>query len=340
MGLLVGMDEAGYGPNFGPLVVSAVAWEVPGDPRTIDLWREFAAVAAQAVPKDGSHLQVADSKAVYSPARGLEQLERSVLSSLYVQRGCAVLKADRAVSHDTGRAVPQGYRELCHRVSLAPAGDLDSEPWFAGADLPIPVGAAAGGDAGVFADLRLAEAWLELCLSRGIRLRAMCADIVLTRRFNEQTARLDSKGMALSEISMNVLRNVLAQCADADGPVLIHADKHGGRNRYHEFLPIAFDDAFVCCLRESAECSAYRVDRAEIRFETKSERYLPVALASMLSKYVRELSMLLFNQFWCARIPGLQPTAGYPGDAQRYRESIAPVQRELGISDADLWRNR
>src|SRR5687768_1242409 len=29
MGILIGMDEAGYGPHFGPLVVAATAWEVP-----------------------------------------------------------------------------------------------------------------------------------------------------------------------------------------------------------------------------------------------------------------------------------------------------------------------
>ena len=31
MGILIGMDEAGYGPNFGPLVVAATAWEVPDE---------------------------------------------------------------------------------------------------------------------------------------------------------------------------------------------------------------------------------------------------------------------------------------------------------------------
>ena len=33
MGLLIGMDEAGYGPNLGPLVVTVTVWEVPGSPR-------------------------------------------------------------------------------------------------------------------------------------------------------------------------------------------------------------------------------------------------------------------------------------------------------------------
>ena len=29
MAILIGIDEAGYGPNYGPLVVAATAWHVP-----------------------------------------------------------------------------------------------------------------------------------------------------------------------------------------------------------------------------------------------------------------------------------------------------------------------
>ena len=31
MGILIGMDEAGYGPNYGPLVVAATAWYAPDE---------------------------------------------------------------------------------------------------------------------------------------------------------------------------------------------------------------------------------------------------------------------------------------------------------------------
>ncbi len=31
MGYVLGTDEAGYGPNLGPLVVTATLWEVPDD---------------------------------------------------------------------------------------------------------------------------------------------------------------------------------------------------------------------------------------------------------------------------------------------------------------------
>jgi hypothetical protein len=65
---------------------------------------------------------------------------------------------------------------------------------------------------------------------------------------------------------------------------------------------------------------------------------LPVALGSMLSKYLRELHMILFNRYWCERRPDLKPTAGYSVDARRFLEDIAPLRRELGIEDQLLIR--
>jgi hypothetical protein len=60
----------------------------------------------------------------------------------------------------------------------------------------------------------------------------------------------------------------------------------------------------------------------------------------MTAKYVRELFMNAWNGFWRQHLPGLRPTAGYPGDAQRFRREIADVQAALGISDESIWRCR
>ena len=76
------------------------------------------------------------------------------------------------------------------------------------------------------------------------------------------------------------------------------------------------------------------------RSRTQAESCLPAALASMASKYLRELAMRAFNDFWCARVPGLAPTAGYPRDARRFKAAIEPLQSVLGISDAVVWRER
>jgi hypothetical protein len=95
---------------------------------------------------------------------------------------------------------------------------------------------------------------------------------------------------------------------------------------------------------EGAAESRYRWgatdSRVEVAFRVKGEGFLPTALASMTAKYLRELAMRAFNEFWCARVPNLRPTAGYPTDAPRFKREIAALQRELGIDDHVLWRNR
>jgi hypothetical protein len=70
------------------------------------------------------------------------------------------------------------------------------------------------------------------------------------------------------------------------------------------------------------------------------ERFMPTALASMTAKYLRELSMRAFNEFWASHVKDLRPTAGYPTDSHRFRKAIAAKQRELGIEDRVLWRKR
>jgi hypothetical protein len=60
----------------------------------------------------------------------------------------------------------------------------------------------------------------------------------------------------------------------------------------------------------------------------------------MLSKYHRELAMIRFNEFWQSHVPDLQPTAGYPVDAQRFKRQIAAAQKKLGIADESLWRKK
>jgi hypothetical protein len=330
MALLIGMDEAGYGPNLGPLVISATAWEVPGDPRKMDLWDKFSGIVEQTAPVNGSHIQIADSKQVYTPARGFDHLEAGVLNALAVWRG-DLGHEDASPAPGGTDAVISSFRGLLHHIAVHPPDELEGEPWFAGADLPLPARQHAA----------LGRTWLERCQSHHIRLRAICSDVVLTRRFNGETRRHDSKGQALTELSMNVLRHIWRKAGGEEHEAaLIIADKHGGRNRYHNFLPIVFGDRFIRCHKESPEQSRYCVGRAEVRFETKSERHLPVALASMVSKYVRELAMQLFNRFWIERQPTLKRTAGYPTDAGRFRQDIAALQKQLGIADEILWRER
>lgn len=83
MPYLVGMDEAGYGPNLGPLAIAATVWHVDGtQPR--DLYETLALGVTRdtAEARATNRLAIADSKELYQPQRGMADLERGVLASL------------------------------------------------------------------------------------------------------------------------------------------------------------------------------------------------------------------------------------------------------------------
>lgn len=345
MGIVIGMDEAGYGPNLGPLVVTVTVWEVPGDPKDIDFWSALADVVDRSPPRDASRLHVADSKQVYNRSRGIDPLERGVLSALglchsqsTVDSGAPLGLSAPAGEQSTGGQATSGtqfpgsFRELWRLLIADEDITPDVEPWFVDGDLPLPLAVHKE----CFEET--ISRWRACCEQHGIRLRTIRSDIVLTERFNRMVRQFDSKGVALSRVSMRLLRNVWD--VDDPEPTQIIADKHGGRNRYDEFLAEVLDDRMIFRRQEGRQLSSYRVGSADVHFQAKAEAHFPVALASMVSKYVRELSMTLFNRFWANQVPGLKPTQGYPVDARRFKRDIAEAQARLGLSDDVLWRQR
>ena len=315
--ILIGTDEAGYGPNLGPLTVTGTAWEIPGDVDPSTLWQEFSKVLTNAPVRGDDRLFVADSKEVYSSGDGLEDLEVPVLAFL------KTLGVETATIDTIG-----------HAVAGADFADLYREEiWNPSPGTTLPC------DASEDHILEWQEALQREMDAKEIRLLGVRSRIMFPREFNELVDVTGSKGAVLSTATLQLVR-LLSDEHSEGKPATVVCDKHGGRNRYDEVISTQFDDQFVFRLEESRERSRYRMGRMEFCFRTKAEELLPVALASMVSKYLREVLMHQFNAFWSARIPGLKPTQGYPQDAKRFREDIAETARLLLVQDAVLWRNR
>jgi ribonuclease HII len=96
---------------------------------------------------------------------------------------------------------------------------------------------------------------------------------------------------------------------------------------------------------ESSHRSVYRLTQTprtlEIAFITGGDGCeFPIALASIYSKYMRELYMHAFNDYWSARIAGLNPTAGYYTDAQRWLKETSSAIGLCGVNRDMLVRSR
>jgi len=98
-------------------------------------------------------------------------------------------------------------------------------------------------------------------------------------------------------------------------------------------------------LAETSTASRYALCRDDATWELTftvgaDARHLPVALASMLAKYVREVLMEAFNAYWRAAAPSLRPTAGYYTDAQRFLGDIAALLPATGLDPSRFVRTR
>ena len=325
MPYLIGTDEAGFGPNLGPLIVSATVWELPPGVSGDDLYRVLGDLIvrtpAEVARSDRPCVAMSDSKDLYKPKAkaGLGHLERGLLAAL------AVLDFHPVSWPDIWDALAPDSAE--HRRAI---------PWYVDYDTSIPI------DAGRMEIPPLAEALRAGLQDAGVRLLAICGRAVFPEQFNRLVSEHDSKGAALSHITLDLVADLMDRLEPQS--VSVVCDKHGGRNRYADLLADHFPDRFIEIHGEDRHRSVYRFGpadgRVEFRFQTKAERYLPVALASMASKYLRELAMRAFNDFWCGKLKGLRATAGYPQDAKRFRQAIADLQADLGIQDNVLWRTR
>jgi hypothetical protein len=222
---------------------------------------------------------------------------------------------------------------------LAPAGtgDLRDEPWFSGAQV-LPVVAEVEGCRSTAARLQ------ETCLDRGVLWARIHSVIVCPTRFNQWLDEWGSKGAVLGQ-GLTELVRWNRHLSDDEEPLVFFVDKHGGRNCYAPLLQNAIPDGLVMAQQEGMARSIYRVTGTSrptaFCFQPRADsEHFCVALASMVSKYLREVLMLEFNHFWQNHVPGLKPTAGYPSDAARFFEAIRPLLPGLGLAEGTIWRRK
>jgi len=373
---VVGTDEAGYGPNLGPLLVGVSCWRVDlakknvenelcqektNAPTLFDFVDESELtrvdeddLASAAIRRLNDALApicsrrgvfpLVDSKVLYGGAKSLAALERSF--------GIAVCLLGAQASDATFRGILRLTRE---------EPNASAPPWEREVEFDAPVDSKTGS----FEDLAEKSALVRGQFDKlGVELLDLAARRVQPLEFNALLTKLGLKSDLIADVTTSLLVETIARVTKrtntTDEPLRFVAlcDKLGGRDRYASILSARFPDAVPCVVRESRASSVYRLnarrgrDRSgrivdfaspvllETRFTAKGESNAPTALASIVAKYLRELSMRPFNEFW-RRATGndaLKPTAGYPADALRFRAEVEETKRRLDVADEAFWR--
>ncbi|HEX4609213.1 MAG TPA: hypothetical protein VH092_13505 [Urbifossiella sp.] len=300
---VVGIDEAGYGPNLGPLVQAAVCLRLPDDDPAG--WDALKLTVRRSHEPDDGRLLIDDSKKVYTRG-GLVALERGVWCGLGLRYTC--------VDHFT----------FAHAIETLP--DLAAEPWYVPAD-PLPVGEWEPHAGAGLPDVNGIAAVVPAPRFNRIVDEAGSKGVVLARGLvalaSQAAAQVPADGAPLlfscdKQGGRNYYAAIVQQ-AFPDGWVV--AEKESAAESRYRVEGLGRPVSITFRPRADGDSVA-------------------VALASMLCKYLREVCMRQFNRFWATHVPGLAPTAGYPSDAKRYYDAIRPAMEKLGLAADQVWRKR
>ena len=319
MAVLVGIDEAGFGPILGPLVVSSSAFSVPHHFLTADLWQVLNKSVAKRRKHFAGRLLIADSKKAYNRREGIKHLERTVLSAF------------RCLDK-----TPTTLVELLMLLCPDCVERLETYPWYKAI--------ARYSTSTDIADIAIASAVLKDDLaSNGMKLldlKSCCLDVAY---YNKMVSAVKNKAGVLFTATSRLVKSAYDNFGDDDLQIII--DRQGGRVRYRKMLQRMFPDMKLRILKEDPKASSYELEadgrRMRLHFLVGAdERLLPVSLASMVSKYLRELLVGNINSYFAGFHTALRPTAGYWKDGLRFIDDLKKNVPHASFDSNQLIRCR
>lgn len=314
--LLIGIDEAGYGPLLGPLCHGYAAVRVPdvSGESAWDLWRALRPTVGRAGCRG---IAIDDSKKVYSGIDGLQLLEAGV-------------RAFHACAHVGHRGSTLDLDALLPVEDLA---DLRQDSWFEYNASPQLLEQE---------EPRHASKLRKALTKIGAEAVAVGARATSVRAFNSALEKCDNKADASWRVIARELKR-LAAISRPDESIFAAIDRQGGRKFYVAQLGEIFETALVHVECETVDVSVYRIEQESrtirVGFYVDGDaKHLPIALASMAAKLTRERYMTRMNAFFQRHQPGLKSTAGYYGDAQRFLKDTRELRARMEIHDSIFIR--
>jgi ribonuclease HII len=296
---VMGVDENGLGPALGPLVVTGVGFSM-------------AKYATERHGAIGRELGIDDSKA--TAAFGKVAVAEALALAAYEALWGEVPDSVDAFFARILRRSPDTLQRRC------PAS---THPQCWSAPLSLPVFGAA---------LDTGRAMLEGLRASGVALRFARSEVVCPGELN---ARLDA-GQSRVDADLEAMELLIRDArGEAQKDVRAVCGMVGGIRNYPERFR-HFERAAVRVEKPLRHGLRYAVaDVGQVSFEIDADqRHLPVAFASMIGKYVRELWMARQNRFYQAHVPEMVDVSGYHDPVtRRFIAASAEMRRALDIRE-------
>ncbi|MBL4702783.1 MAG: hypothetical protein JKX85_16180 [Phycisphaeraceae bacterium] len=324
--IYAGIDEAGYGPLLGPLVVGRSVFALrdaePDDAQGLpNLWDILNKAVCQRLSGRAGRIPVNDSKKLKTKAAGVKHLEMGVMSF------CSVMQDTLPRPTDLGQWLDLLGETTHHQRHVL--------PWYDGPWQSLPT-------ANTDAEINVAANMLKHEMKdKAVKILDMGAAVVMEDRFNHMVANTRSKASLSFTFVASHLDTIWQRWGKHHPQVVV--DRQSGRTHYLNLLRQVFPDAQLTIISESSKESHYQLQMPQrsmqVRFLVDAEAAnMPVALASMLSKYTREVFMDRLNHWFINHQPDLKPTAGYAQDGKRFLEDIEGLLKTLKIDRSRLAR--
>ncbi len=319
MAVLVGIDEAGFGPILGPLVVSSSTFSLPREMLKEDMWSILTKSLAPKRTRLVGRLLICDSKKAYSKSTGIKHLERTVLACLEA----------------LGKS-PNTLADILTILCPTCLSRLSSYPWYQNiTDRQLSQKTT---------DIKIASGALTNDMtSKSIKLLNIRSDCLDVAHYNKMVDAVKNKANVLFTSTSGLIKVAFDTYGCDDLQIIV--DRQGGRTHYRDPLLRMFPHTELTILSENQTNSSYQLTYGDktmrIHFTVGGDkRFLPVALASMVSKYLRELMIGCLNDYFIQFDPGLKPTAGYWTDGLRFINDIKTHLHNVSVDSNLLVRSR
>lgn len=304
--LVAGIDEVGYGPILGPLVVASSIFLINENSED-DMWFRLQNSIGKTKKGLGSRLLVTDSKKAWSKNAKINQLERTTKAFINQLDLKGTISSSRLMSCITNDTTIQ----------------VKKYPWYRAAYNSIIPEISTGISNKLTNNMK--QEGIEF-----IDFRCFCIDV---EQYNLAVSFTGNKSTVVANLILKLIYQIISLATFYQAnKIIIYSDRLGGRTYYANLIE-RIPNYRLYEINEANKLSTYKLNKListtgrkkdlHIQFEVGADdKRFPVALASMAAKYIREKVMEHMNKYFKMLQPNLKPTAGYWMDGLRFLRDI------------------